>query len=403
MAGTAVATRPPEAAGKANGKGDKAQVAPRPFVVGSRQTDESKYDDSLTFTTGTQKFDSYAVSPQGFLGALWLIVECTTAANAAVVAFADDAPWNALDTIYFQDVGSQPLTGPLTGYDLYVVNKYGGYLFGSDPKSSSFYSTTAGAVGAGGSFSFPLFVPVEIVHRDALGVLPNTSGSAQFRIDVTLAATATVYDTAPTNAGTVRLRYVLEGWQDPSPTDMSGMPVAENPPAPQTTQYWQVSTEDISSGAFDRKLTNFNGLMRNLIFICRRVADLPAAGRTNGDADWPDPFTFMYDKNLIVDARMKSYWRHRIYTDWGMETGVETAGAGALVASARQRDLGVYPLAWTKDFGLQVGAEMRMQYLAVSDATTLGIKGTIGATSQVRVLVNYVRYAGDPRALTQNR
>lgn len=382
-----------------NGKDDQA-VQPRPFVAGSRPIDESKFDDSLTFSTSTQRFDSYGVSPQGFLGGIWLLVECVTAANIATVAFADDAPFNALDTVYFQDVGSQPLVGPLSGYDLYVINKYGGYHYLSDPKASGFYSVTAGAGGTGGSFSFILYLPVEIVHRDALGALPNTSGSAQFRLDVTLAATATVYDTAPTNAGSVRLRYELEGWQDPPPADIHGMPVAQNPPAAQTTQFWQKSTEDIASGSFDRKLVNFNGLLRNLIFVWRRAAD---GLRSSGDGDFPDPFTFQYEKNLLVDARIRGYWRHRVHTDYGLDNGTETAGGGSAATTARSRDLGVYPLSWCRDFGLQVGGELRLGYLEVSDATNLTIKGSAGAADTVHVLVNYVRYLGDPRALTMGR
>lgn len=375
-------------------------VEARPFVKGSRPIDEAKYDDSLTFTTSTQRFDSYGIAPQGFLGGVWMLAECTTAANAAAVAFADDAPWNAFDTVYLQDVGQQPLIGPLGGYDVYVIDKYGGYHFLSDPKASNIYSVTAGAGATGGSFTIMVYLPVEIVHRDALGVLPNTSGSAQFRLDVTLAATATVYDTAPTNAGTVRLRYELEGWQDPNETDISGQPVAQNPPAAQTTQYWQKSTEDIASGAFDRKLTNFNGLLRNLVLIWRTAA---TGLRSSGDSEFPDPFTFQYDKNLIVDARIRAYWRHRIAEMYGMDNGTETAGGGSAATTARSRDLGVYPLSWARDFGLQVGGELRLGYLEVSDATNLTIKGSSGAADTVHVLFNYVRYLGDPRNLTMGK
>lgn len=391
------------AAAKAGSDKDKQVVVPRPFVAGSRPIGEAKFDETKTFTTTQQRFTSFNVSPQGFLGGIWMLFENVTATNAATVAFADDAPFNAADSIYFQDVGSQPLDGPYNGYDLFIIDKYGGYAFQGDPKASPVYSVTAGAGATGGSFTMVLYIPVEIVHRDALGVLPNTSASATFKLDVALAPTATVYDTAPTNAGNCRLRYYLEGWQDPDETDINGQPVSQNPPAPQTTQYWQKGTLDLGTGSFDKPLDTFNGMLRNLIFINYRTADLPTAGRANGDADWPDPFTFMYEKNVLIDALPRTLWRHWIATHYGYDAGTETAGGGSAATTAKQRDLGVYPIHWCRDFGLKVGAELRLGYLPISDATNLSIKGSTGATDKFVILYNYIRYQGDPRALTMGK
>jgi len=399
-----VMTRPAAAGSKgSNGDDKKEVVVPRPFVAGSRPIGEAKYDESRAFTTTQVRMPSFSVSPTGFLGGVWMLFENVTAGNAATVVFADDAPWNAADSIYFQDVGSQPLDGPYTGYDLYIIDKYGGYHFQGDQKASPIYSVTAGAGATGGSFTFPLYIPIEIVHRDALGVLPNTSASATFKLDVSLAPSATVYDTVPTNAGTCRVRYFLEGFQDPDDVDINGQPVSQNPPAPQTTQYWQKGTLDVNTGAYDKPLDTFNGLMRNLVFINYRNADLPTAGRANGDADWADPFTFMYEKNILWDAVPRTLWRHWIATHYGYDAGTETSGGGSAATTAKQRDLGVYPMTWARDFGLKVGAELRLSYPAVSDATNLSIKGSAGATDKIVILYNYVRYNGDPRALTMGK
>src|SRR4030042_1507851 len=93
------------------------------------------------------------------------------------------------------------------------------------------YSALTGAGATGGSFSFSLRIPVEIVKRDALGTLPNKNNAASFKVEVTLAPTASVYSVAPTAAGAVRLRFQLFGYDDPSDVDLKGNAVSQNPPA----------------------------------------------------------------------------------------------------------------------------------------------------------------------------
>jgi hypothetical protein len=396
---TATATAPVAQRPK---NGDKAPQPMRPFVAGTRRTDEPDYDQSRTMTTTSQDLTAYEISPQGFLAGIWIVVEGVTASNAATVVFADDAPFNVLESINFQDTNSQPIVGPMTGYDLYIVGKYGGYHFIDDAKSSPVYTTTPGVgAGLGGSFTFVLYLPVELVRREGIGSLPNKSGSAQFKLDLRIAGSTTVFDTAPTNQALVRVRCTLEGWQDPNQADIRGNPVAQDPPAVQTTQYWSRQTYTLTSGAVDQKLQSIDGMVRSLIFIARDESSL----RSVGDTEFPDPFTLQWEKNLIVDSRARTLWRHWIATHWGYTGTPETAGTGASTG-AGARDLGVYPLTWALDFGLKVGAETRMQYLPVSDATNLTFRGTIGGSGAnlYTVLINKVYpVGGNPLALTGGR
>lgn len=402
MVAQRTAAQSPQQARQNARQGDAPPVAPRPFVAGSRPTKEADYDKQLTFTTSEQRFDSYEVGPQGFLANLWMLVTCITAGNSAAVAFADDAPFNCMSRVEFRDVGSQPQVGVIDGYQLYVTNKYGGYVFQGDPKAGSVYSVTAGAGATGGSFTFILFVPVMMVRRDAFGELENTSASATFSMDASLAPTVNVYDTAPTVAGTVRLRYLLEGHQDPDDTDINGMAVAQAPPASQTTQYWESSPIDIALGGFSRTIRNFNGLLRTLVFIPRGAAD---TNRSTGETAIPGgPFTLQYEANLLHNAVQFEFWRQWICTHYGYTGALPAAGTEAAATTANARDHGVYPIPdWILNFGNQVGAELRFTYLPVSDATKLTIKGTTTAAIRLDILYNYLRYMGDPKELTGGR
>lgn len=369
-----------------------APMASRPFIVGTREVDKSIYDETRSTTTTTQRLPTYELDTDGFTTALYLLVEATTAANAAAVTFAADGPFNALETVQFSDTSNKAIAGPMGGHDLYEIIKYGGYCFSDDAKESPIYSVTTGAGATGGSFTFILRLPIEIVHRDALGSLLNKSASAVYKLDLTLNATATIYGVAPTNAPSVRVRIQQFGWMDPNATDIRGNSVSQAPPALNTVQFWDKQTYTVNSGAINLKLNTFSGLVRNLIFEQRDEN----GSRQQGDSEFPDPFTFQYETSLPVQ-RIRNVWRHKIGEDFGYKNAVETAGG---------RDYGVYPLPYNKDFGLKPGAESRFGYLPVSSATSLMAKGTIGGAgaNTLNVFVNYVVPAnGDPRALTGGR
>ena len=175
--------------------------ATRPFRVGVQSTDEIDYDDTRALTTGTQDLPVLNVPPAGFLQNAYILLEYTVAANAVVtVAVTEDYPWNLIDTVTFEDVNNAPIVGPFTGWDLYIANKFGGYTFCDDPRHSPIYrlDTLGGTNATASSTAFVLRIPVELVQRDALGALPNKSGTAMFKIRIRLAASGSVYATPPT-------------------------------------------------------------------------------------------------------------------------------------------------------------------------------------------------------------
>jgi hypothetical protein len=376
-------------------RGEAQQVVVRPFIAGSRRTDEPDYDESQLLGAAEVRLQSWQISPNGYLRGIYLIVENVTAANAAAVTFAEDGPFNALSNINLQDTNSQPVVGPMSGYDLYVLNKYGGYAFSDDAKSSAVFSATTGAGATGGSFTFVLYVPVEIVARDALGAQPNKSGSSQFSLVLSTAVNATIYGVAPTTPGTMRVRGVLMGWQDPDSNDSRGNPTAQDPPAVQTSQYVHKQVYNSLAGAVNTRLQGIDGLLRGLIFINRRQSST----RVLGAADWPDPFTLKYENSLIIESRPRILWLHFIARVFGYAAAAEAAGG---------RDNGVFPVfEWMNDYGAKPGWESRFSYLPMSSASNLEIQGTFGPaqTDDLTVLVNKVVPfpQGNVRGLTGGR
>jgi len=368
-----------------------APVATRAFRIGVQRVDETgTYDESRPMTTSSQDLPTLSVPATGFLNGLYVWVTVTTAGNSATTAFQADGPWSAIDTIEFDDVNTKPIIGPFGGWDVYCLNKFGGYAFQDDPSSSPTYAATTGSGGTGGSAGFCLFLPLELCPRDGLGSLPNKASNSTFKLKIRLAPSTAVYSTAPTTLGTVRVRVLPKSYWDPDAADMKGRPLSQQPPAVTTTQFWSKTDLVVPAGAISPMLPRVGFLLRNLVFVLRDNA----GSRTVGEADFPDPFMLQYEANIMIN-RYRDVWRHQIARDYGY--------SGAVANAAGAKDLGVYVENYCHDFGSRPGWESRRGYLPTSSTSRLQVKGTVGGTGNhtLTVLTNDVSpAAGDDAAIT---
>jgi hypothetical protein len=394
--------------GKATPKGKQAQPALRPFITGSRFADDIQYDQTQTLDTSTHVLPTCELDTDGYTAGLYILAECTAVnTQASTATFLEDSPFRVFETVNLKDTNNKDILGPMNGHDLYIAVKYGGYHFVDDAKASPIYSVTSGSGTTGGTFTFILYLPIEIVHRDGLGSLTNKSSSSVFKLNLTTAATTSVWSGttgAPATSASLRVRVGQFGWMDSDGRDIKGNSTAPEPPAVNTVQFWDKQTFTFSSGSMQQRLASFSGGLRTIIFEMRDSA----GSRTGHEADWPDPFTFNVDKTTLID-RLRTVWRHIMGEDYGLWNGLEVVPgvSGTAVTEGHKRDYGTYPVSWAKDYGLQPGGENRFGYLWVSSATALVLKGSVGTTGTshtFNVLLNYVNPAnGDPRTLTGGR
>lgn len=358
-----------------------APVMPRSFICGSRKNDKTDYDSgNVVLTTAEQRLNANQIAPSGYLRGVYLVVE-NTSVNTTVttVAYQEDGPWNVLSVIRFLDTNSRPFIGTLTGYDVMLLNKYGGYTFQGDPEMSATFSATSGTALTAGTFAFVLYLPLEMVMRNALGSQLNKSGAAQFTLEMFAAGTGTVFSTAPATSSTLRVRTTLMSWLDPEDTDARGNPVQQDPPYLNTTQRWEKQSGlPISAGERTLRFSGIDGLVRMLIFVARRNAST----RANGETDWPDPVSLKYEESFLIQSRIRLLYRFLIGINFGYNAANEAAGG---------RDAGVFPVwEFMQDFERKPGGELTRTYLPMSSASNLEMSGTWGSAVNLDVLVNKV-------------
>lgn len=357
----------------AGGKqGQQAAMPTRKFRAAVQTHRESIFTKNYTpGVSGTP--DQFDIPAYGFLQAIELTITVSGGVGSGTAAvYKEDAPFSWIQSIQFLDVNSAPIMFQLTGHDLYLLNKYGGYRFSADPKNG--YGYTQG--GIGGNSVFTLYIPIQIRSRDALGSLPNKNNATAYKVIFTIAPTTDVFSTAPapTLPAALNLRAVMVAWWEPEATDLKGRQQAQVPPGNNTTQY--VSKQQIThnSGAVTHKMTRVGYLIRNVIFVQRNAT--PA----RVDATWPNPATIIFEGQNLTIYPM-DLWKNDMVRDYGFTGAAEAAGGG---------DNGVFVLAFNNDFGMQPGDELANGYLPSTSATRLEVQGSAATAGTLTVLTNDV-------------
>jgi hypothetical protein len=228
-----------------------------------------------------------------------------------------------------------------------------------------------------------LRLPLELVPRDALGSLPNKSSSTPFKVKTTMAAIGSIYAAATTVGGSCRVRMIPDSYWEPTSTDGSGNPIANQPPGVNTTQYWNKTDYTTTAGSASILLSNSVGFPVRSIGFVLRDSNL---SRSQGESDWPVTTRVQLQSNLMLDRPVK-YWKRKITEQWGYLAAGDAAG---------QKDNGVYWHPFNADFYPKPGWETRRSYLRTTDGMRLQFKGTIGGsgTHTLTVFTNYVGVGG---------
>jgi len=370
------------------GGGSKNASAPIvPFIRASNEHREPcGIDKQVTSTASDQDLGVFDIPAYGYVRALWIYVTTPTnlAASGAGLAYHEDAPFNLLKNIFLQEPNGAVLHQYMSGYDLFLADKYGGYRGENDPRGSAIFSLSSSASAYGTTFA--LRIPIEIDMRDGLGSLPNQNAAAMFKLRMALQGESTWV-----TAGTVtthpvfRVRVSMECWDQPDTNGPLG-PQQTMPPAVNTTQYWTATQYQVNAGQNSIRLTRVGNYIRMLGFVFRTTTGRVTAS-TGGEYNMPDPI-YLYWDTRPLDVFYLDQWRATMCERYGYgSNGKALEAAGGL-------DKGVYFYDFAHEFSGKVGMENRDLWLPTLQSTRLELQGSFGSAGTLTVLTNDVSVAG---------
>ena len=292
----------------------------------------------------------------GYMRHVVILVQATGGTGVAAV-YQPDGPFSALAEVVLTDSNGQPIDGPYTGYDLYLINLFGGYAFQGDPKLLASYVTPTTA----GNYAFALRIPVEITERDALGALANQNGTSAYKLRVVLADAASVYSTPPTVPPVVTVSAFLEAWTQPDD--------GSEPPYLGTTQVWSKENHNNNAGQQKWQLSRVGNALRTLILVSRDTTGVRSASL------FPLSYRFRWDSRDLqnsISLRFKDQMCERY---------------GYLPA---QIPAGVLAIDFTHDFDGHPGGELRDQWLRTTSGSRIEVDGVFQGAGSTDVLVNDV-------------
>lgn len=343
-------------------------VMPIPFAIAARR----KY--ALGFTSNSVVMSAAGanvnlgpieIPPTGFLRFIDLVIQGTTAGNAATVAFAADAPFNAISYLTLTNAAGDTIIVPIDGYALYLFNKYGALSEDPpycDPRQSPLFSVTAGAVATGGSFTVALRVPLEIDPETAFGSVASMASNKSLQLGLQVAPTSSVYATAPTTAPTVQVTGYQAFWAQPKPDNGRGVPQETVPQGNNSIAMWRIDTPSVTPGDKTLKLNNIGNVLRMILFVYRTAS----GARTEADIPALHMLRLNNDEMYYLPD---SVWKDDMASAYGY--------TGATKDAANGLDTGVRAFHYfMASDGKVRSSSVREQYLPTLDTTLLQYRGT---------------------------
>jgi hypothetical protein len=298
---------------------------------------------SQLITAGAQQVD-VVVEGSGFIFGIDLHVWATAAGNAAAVAFAQDGPWSAIDTVVFRDVNGELVN--LSGFHLRCLNLYGSFRRYAETASTdvgNIFSTTPGAGANGGSFRFHLWVPVGVNRRTLLGILGNQDRAQKYSLRSDIAASASLYSTAPTALPTINIERMVENYAVPGPQNAAGSSQQQFPDLFGVLHY---NTQSVNASApiggatVNHYLPRLGNTLRVLILVLRSNAS-----RSLAEANLPSRIQLnIGDTPIFVET--PAYRRMLMFNRYGFDAPA-----------------GVFAYDWTTDIVDRAGSELGDDYI----------------------------------------
>lgn len=369
-----------------NNQSQRAAPQPIPFCRAARRKSQQAYQDSYVLGATPVTARPIEIPASGFIRYLEFVFDVNVTGNSAVVAAPGGTfqfPWSLIASIQITNASGDSISVPISGYELYLINKYLGDRQSpqNDPYNDpAFEAVTTGSGGTGGSFQFRLLFPFELDPRDAFCALPNMASNKSYQVVMQFNSVASIFDqgTAPNGTATLAMTVDQHYWSQPQQTNSDGYPQQTEPGGNGSVSLFRRQADTVSAGNRVMELFNVGNVIRWSAFYLRSSA----TGNPRTDADFPD-VSYLRLNNDQLFLKRKQTWESEMRERFGFGTAAATKDAAGFL------DTGVYVLSdyMAQHQNVQVDGP-RDQYLVTVDATLYQYEANaFGATAQQFVMI----------------
>jgi hypothetical protein len=360
-----------------------------PFTIASRP--QARFSNTQTvsnFASG----GSFAIIQLPATGwvrkvSLFFTATFTTASAAAIVA--GDGPWNLISGITLTDATGQPVYQPISGYNLYLVNKYfstGGVNTNiprsyANPHQGPEYAFSGSSTT--GTAKFRLDLDFEQDYATGYGCIPNLDSNASLQLKVDYGIYTNAFTGTTPSAATLAMRVSTHYWApvgktlNGAPADVAPIGAGDYVETRYETQTVSASSENLVS------LTNRGGMVKGVLLVSRAAGVRTAitAGSNLGVVLDNQP---IYEGVPIEEVQDE--WR-RAYGYMGAD--ITTSYAPVTAGTSAGLDAGVVPF----PFGLL--SDYRDSFLNTRAGSLFQFKVTPGASATQLEIVTQLMQVKD--------
>lgn len=246
-----------------------------PFVVASRPQKRYANVQTVSNLAGGGSFQVVQLAATGWVRRVSLFFTQTVTSASAGAVVAGDGPWNLITNVTLTDATGQPVMQPISGYNLYLVNKYlpNGSIATNHPRpyenpqmSPEFaFASTATT----GTATFRLDIDFELDSKTGYGCIPNLDSNASLQLKVDYAISTVAFSGTTTSAASLSMRVSQEYWA-PVGSSLGGATVDVAPPGAGDYMETRYETQTVSASAENLvTLTNRGGLVRGILLVSR--------------------------------------------------------------------------------------------------------------------------------------
>lgn len=363
------------------------------FTVASRPQRRFSNTQTVSNLAGATSFQPIQLPATGFVRKVSLFFSATVTSASAGAIVAGDGPWNLISAVTVTDATGQPIQQPISGYNLYLVNKY--LSFGSTENSNlprawgnphlgpEFAFASTATVGTA---AFRLDIDFEQDYNTGYGCIPNLDSNASLQLKIDVAVSTVAFSGTTTSAATVSVRVAQYYWA-PVGSVVGGAAAMTQPIGFGDYVETRYETQTVSASAENTvSVTNRGGLIKGIIAVSRAAGVRTAITATSN-------IGLLLDNNPIDEGITLEEHQDMLRRTWGyIGTDLTTSYAPVAAGTLPGLDRGV--VLWP--FGTLSGG--RDSWLATRVGSLLQLKVTPGASATTLELITLLAQVKDANA-----